>query len=215
MEIRYGLPYQGSKNKLAERIVQTLPKAKHLYDVFAGGCAVTHAALLSKKWECVHFSDVNDSVVLFRDVMEGNIPDGSEWISRDEFFLRKDSDPYIRILWSFGNNQKNYLYNRDIEPYKKAVHEMIYAATPTERRIKFRKVCELIPSVLDKIGGGYETLAIAEPSQRYQRLCNVYRQRNLPPPPNIRKLQDLQYQERSESIVFSPRSAGGRSQFPF
>lgn len=148
--MRYGLPFQGSKNKLAERIVGILPRATHLYDVFAGGCGVTHCALLSHKWKCVHFSDIYNSVVLFRDCIEGNLPDGSEWISREDFFARKDTDPYVRILWSFGNNQLKYIYGRDIEPYKKAVHEMIFAPTPNERRLKFKEVCRLIPSVLVK-----------------------------------------------------------------
>ena len=145
--MRYGLPYQGSKNRLAKRIVDLLPSADNLYDVFAGGCAISHCALLSGKYKCVHFSDINGSVVLFKDCLEGNIPDGSEWISREEFERRKDTDPYVRILWSFGNNQKSYLYSQDIEPYKKAVHEMIYAPTPNERRLKFREVCRLMPLV--------------------------------------------------------------------
>lgn len=152
--MKYGLPYQGSKNKLAKRIVDLLPPAAHFYDLFAGGCAVTHAALLSGKFGKVHFSDTNDSVVLFRDCLEGNVPDGSEWISREEFYRRRDSDPYVRLVWSFGNNQKNYLYSKEIEPYKKAVHEMIFAKTPNERRLKFREVCKLMPSV---IGGGCKT----------------------------------------------------------
>lgn len=147
--MRYGLPYQGSKNKLVKRIVDLLPPAEHLYDVFAGGCAVSHAALLSGKFGCVHCSDTNDVVTLFRDALEGNIPDGSEWISREEFFRRKDSDPYVRIVWSFGNNQQCYLYGREIEPYKKAVHEMIFAPTPNERRLKFREVCKLMPLLLN------------------------------------------------------------------
>ena len=145
--MRYGLPYQGSKNKLAERIVALLPEATHLYDVFAGGCAITHAAILSGKWDCVHFSDTNDSVVLFKDCLEGNIPDGSHWVSREEFELCKNTNPYIRIIWSFGNNQQTYLYSRELEPYKKAVHEMIFAPTPYERRLKFKKVCKLMPIV--------------------------------------------------------------------
>lgn len=144
---RYGLPFMGSKNKLAKRIVNLLPSAEHLYDLFAGGCAVSHAALLSGKWKCVHFSDITDSVVLFRDCLEGNIPDVSEWISREEFFRRKDSDPYVRIIWSFGNNQQSYIYSREIEPYKKAVHEMIYAPTPNERRLKFKSVCRLMSEI--------------------------------------------------------------------
>lgn len=144
---RYGLPFMGSKNKLAKRIVNLLPSAEHLYDLFAGGCAVSHAALLSGKWKCVHFSDITDSVVLFRDCLEGNIPDVSEWISREEFFRRKDSDPYVRIIWSFGNTQQSYIYSREIEPYKKAVHEMIYAPTPNERRLKFKSVCRLMSEI--------------------------------------------------------------------
>lgn len=148
--MRYGLPYQGSKNKLAERIVALLPAASHLYDVFAGGCAISHAALLSGKWGTVHFSDINDSVVLFRDCLEGNVPDGSEWISREEFYRRRDTDPYVRLIWSFGNNQRCYLYSRKIEPYKRAVHEMIYAPTPTVRRLKFREVCALMPLIIER-----------------------------------------------------------------
>lgn len=153
---KYGLPYQGSKSRLAERIVALLPQADNLYDLFAGGCAVSHCAIMSGKWKKVFINDITDSVVLFDNVMHGNIPDGSEWISREEFYKRKDNDPWVRILWSFSNNQKNYLYSADIEPYKKAVHEMIYAPTPNERRLKFRQVCKMMPQILDnQAWGGY------------------------------------------------------------
>lgn len=162
----YGIGYQGSKAKLAERIVDLLPSAKHLYDPFAGGCAVTHVALLSGKWDCVHFSDISDSVVLFRDCLEGNIPDGSEWISREEFYKRKDTDPYVRIVWSFGNNQRDYLYSRELEPYKKAVHKMLYAATPNDRRLKFKAVCRL----MEKVKCRPYDLEFAEKSERLNSL---------------------------------------------
>lgn len=139
-----GICYQGSKSKLAEHIIALLPRAEHFYDLFAGGCAISHCALLSGKWKHVHISDINDSVILFRDALEGNIPDGSEWISREDFYLRKDTDPYVRLVWSFASNQRDYIYSREIEPYKKAVHEMIYAPTPNERRLKFKEVCRLM-----------------------------------------------------------------------
>lgn len=140
MARKYGLPYQGSKSKLAERIVALLPPATHLYDVFAGGCAVTHAALLSGKFKEVHANDITDSVTLFEDALNGKYENESRWISREDFFRLKDSDPYVRIVWSFGNNQQDYLYSKEIEPYKKAVHEMLYAPTPNERRLKFKAV---------------------------------------------------------------------------
>lgn len=142
--MNYGICYQGSKSKLAERIISVLPRAEHFYDLFAGGCAISHCALLSGKWKYVHISDTNDSVLLFKDVLEGNIPDGSEWISREEFYRRKDTDPYVRLVWSFASNQRDYIYSREIEPYKKAVHEMIYSPTPNERRLKFKEVCRLM-----------------------------------------------------------------------
>jgi hypothetical protein len=140
MAKKYGLPYQGSKSKLAERIVALLPPATHLYDIFAGGCAITHAALLSGKFKEIHANDISDSVTLFEDALNGKYENESRWISREDFFRLKDSDPYVRIVWSFGNNQRGYLYSREIEPYKKAVHEMLYAATPNERRLKFKTV---------------------------------------------------------------------------
>lgn len=175
--MRYGLPYQGSKNKIAKWIVDQLPSATHLYDIFAGGCAVSHAALYSGKFGCVHFSDITDSVVLFRDCIEGNIPDGSEWISREDFFLRKDSDPYVRLIWSFGNDGCSYLYSKEIEPYKKAVHEMIFAPTPYERRLKFREVCKLFPYVLS-LNGNIESM---ERLQKLHKDFNISNPQITPP----------------------------------
>lgn len=37
--MKYGMPYKGSKNKIAEWIIDQLPKAKHFYDLFGGGGA--------------------------------------------------------------------------------------------------------------------------------------------------------------------------------
>lgn len=54
----YGVPYRGSKNKLAEDIIALLPKGRRLVDLFAGGCAMTHCALLSEKWERVLCNDL-------------------------------------------------------------------------------------------------------------------------------------------------------------
>ena len=34
----------------------------------------------------------------------------------------KDTDPYVALCWSFGNNRTDYLYAQEIEPWKKALH---------------------------------------------------------------------------------------------
>lgn len=125
--MKYGLPYKGSKNKLAERIVRLLPKRNHLIDLFCGGCAVSHAALLIKKYEHIHINDVNWMCpTLFMDALAGKYNNDTRWISREDFFRLKDSDPYVAVVWSFGNNMRDYLYSKEIEPLKKAIHYAMF-----------------------------------------------------------------------------------------
>lgn len=125
--MKYGLPYKGSKNKLAERIVSLLPQADHLIDLFCGGCAVTHCALLRRKWPHVHINDIDwRPVTLFRDALAGRYQDETRWISREDFQRLKDTDPYVAIVWSFGNNMRDYLYSQDIEPLKRAIHYAMF-----------------------------------------------------------------------------------------
>ncbi len=125
--MKYGLPYKGSKNKLAERIVHLLPKRTHLIDLFCGGCAVSHAALLIGKYEHIHINDINWMCpTLFIDALNGKYNDESRWISHEDFSRLKDTDPYVSIVWSFGSNMRSYLYSREIEPLKKAIHYAIF-----------------------------------------------------------------------------------------
>lgn len=125
--MNYGLPYKGSKNKLATRIVDLLPRKKHFYDLFCGGCAVTHAAMLSHKWDDFTINDLNwQCPTLFVDALNGKYKDDTRWISREDFFRLKDTDPYVAFVWSFGNNLRDYIYSRKIEPLKKAIHFALY-----------------------------------------------------------------------------------------
>ena len=100
-----------------------LPKRKHLVDLFCGGCAVSHAALLIGKYEHVRINDINARCpTLFRDAVEGNYHNETRWISREDFARLKDADPYVAFVWSFGNNLRSYMYSTEIEPWKKALH---------------------------------------------------------------------------------------------
>ena len=119
---RYGLPYKGSKNSIAEFIVESIPSRTHFYDLFAGGGAVSHCAMLSGKFHTFHMNDIEDTPLLFLESVHGRYHYENRWISREDFYRLKDSEPYIRYCWSFGNNGKNYLYSKEIEPWKKALH---------------------------------------------------------------------------------------------
>lgn len=125
--MKYGLPYKGSKNKLAERIVRFLPKRDNLVDLFCGGCAVSHAALLMGKYKHIHINDLNWMCpTLFIDALNGKYNDDTRWISREDFFRLCDTDPYVAVVWSFGNNLRDYLYSQEIEPLKRAIHYAIF-----------------------------------------------------------------------------------------
>ena len=125
--MNYGLPYQGSKNCIAKRLVDALPPAPVLYDVFCGGCAVTHAAMLSGKYQ--HFV-VNDRrgwlPDAFREAINGGYAHEDRWISREDFKQLKDTDAYAAMCFSFGNDCQWYMYARGLEPYKRALHYAIF-----------------------------------------------------------------------------------------
>ena len=118
--MRFGVPYQGSKNQIARWVIDNLPKDKILVDLFAGGCAVTHAAMLSGKWDRIVANDIGDAPELFCDAIDGKYADEKRWISREDFQNLKNTDPYVSLCWSFGNNRRTYLYAQEVEPWKKA-----------------------------------------------------------------------------------------------
>ena len=64
--MRYGVPYQGSKNKICKWVIDNLPSGKVLVDLFAGGCSVTHAAMLSGKWDYFIANDIGDAPDVWR-----------------------------------------------------------------------------------------------------------------------------------------------------
>lgn len=123
----YGIPYMGSKNRIAEWIIDNLPPAQHFYDLFGGGGAITHCALLSGKYKQVHYNELNPlNVKAFTMAVDGEFKNENRWISREDFNRLKDVDPYVALCFSFGNNNnKGYCYSREIEPLKKATHYAI------------------------------------------------------------------------------------------
>ena len=119
---RYGIPYQGSKNAIAAHIVaEYLPPSACLVDIFAGGCAITHAAL-EAGWHKVIANDISDAPELFTSAARGEYKNEKRWISREDFARLKNKDAYVRYCWSFGNNANCYMYSAEIEPWKKALH---------------------------------------------------------------------------------------------
>lgn len=121
--MRYGMPYQGSKNQIAEKILFYLPSGKRLVDLFGGGGAISHCASLSYKWESVLYNELNPLVYkAFKMAINGEFKDEKRWISHEEFMRLRDTDPYVAICFSFGNDMSTYAYSKEKEPWKKALH---------------------------------------------------------------------------------------------
>lgn len=182
----FGLPYMGSKNKIAEWVVGHLPRAVHFYDLFAGGCAISHCAILSRKWKNIHINDINPVMPnLFMDAINGRFKDETRWISHDDFFrLRRSGDVYVDICFSFGSKPgDSYAYSKELEPIKKAVH---YAVFFKDYSLMY-DISGIDISELDGIEDSYE---------RYMRLRKIlsvkYAQKKIEREVRVQSLERLQ-----------------------
>ena len=152
--MNYGLPYMGSKSKLVKSIVPLFPHADNFVDLFAGGGAVTHYAMTTAKYKHFVFNDINPLMPkAFKMVLNGEFENEKRWISREEFFRLRDTDPYVAICFSFGNNLSDYMYSKDIEPIKEAYHCALffgdYSLAKERMGIDFTPL-EKCPTIKDK-----------------------------------------------------------------
>ena len=211
MRRKYGVSYKGSKSKIVDKLAEVIPYRgiDNFYDLFAGGCAVTHKMYLEGRYKHYYANDIDGQALrLFCDGLKGKYTNETRWISREDFFNLKDSDPYVSCCWSFGNNQRDYLYSKSIEPYKKACHyaivfndfsllRQLYPSVSEaceitlkgitdihERRIKFRNI------VKSRLNDGDNTQFL-ETSGEMERLESLER---------LERLQSLERLERLQSL---------------
>lgn len=126
----YGMPYQGSKSKLAGKILDILPAADNFYDLFAGGGSVSHyATTLPLKFGNVYTND-NDRFVMeaFVRAIDDGFRGENHFADIAEFKYKRRTDPYISCCFSFGNNWRTYAYSREIEDYKRQYHNAVFFA---------------------------------------------------------------------------------------
>lgn len=131
------IPYMGSKRRSAGKIYQAIhnlcPDSNTLVDLFCGGFAISEY-FLKQNWK-VKANDKNKYIVaLINKIIEG-LPEDviCKFISRQEFLdIIKNRDSYedwfvgfVLTVWTFGNNQRSYMYGREIEHLKKASHKLV------------------------------------------------------------------------------------------
>ena len=194
--MNYGIPYMGSKSKIIKDLIKIFPKAENFYDLFGGGFSVTHGMLLHRRndFKEFHFNEIRPGICeLIQDAIKGKYSYKNfrmPWVSREEFEHKKELDPFIKILWSFGNNGIGYLFGSDIEPYKRSMH---YA-------VVFNQFDEKAKSVfgMDRF---HNDLSITERrlflSQRVRFLNPRKKDREIR---NLQQLQNLQQLERLQRL---------------
>ena len=112
--MKYGMPYMGSKSKIADEILALIPDADFFVDVFAGGCAMTDAALLSNRFKGIISNDMKGTPAVYESFIKGKKPSYA-WVSREDFHRLKSNDLVIAMCWSFGNNLGSYAYGKHKE----------------------------------------------------------------------------------------------------
>lgn len=150
------IPYMGSKRKSAQKIYQTIinfnPDKKTIVDLFCGGFAI--GELFYKNGFNVIANDKNKYVTALLDqtINKGlNEEKCLEFITRAKFEdVLKNSDNYedwyvgyVMCIWSFGNNQKGYIFGKETEPYKRAGHELVINKDP-------KLLKQLLPNIPQK-----------------------------------------------------------------
>ena len=124
----FGLPYKGSKSAIAKDIIGVLPGGNRLVDLFCGGCAITDYALKNTdKFNRFLINDIDErNPKTYMKALNGGFRNEDRWISRQDFFKLKETDDYVRLCFSFGNCGKTYMYGPQIEPYKRAIHHIVF-----------------------------------------------------------------------------------------
>ena len=220
MAENYGLPYAGSKSRIAHWVIDNLPSGRVLIDAFAGGCSITHRALLSQKWQTVIANDINGKYPqLFADAVQGKYRDERRWISREDFERLKAKDAFVACCWSFSNNLRCYTYSRRIEPYKRALHyaivfddfsqmqelmpEVARAITEAilgQKKLHDRRITaqNVIVKTLKRLTGDNYAHSIIQSNTLYQSIR--HNSKKTPSLHSLQSLQSLQNLERLQSL---------------
>jgi len=216
MKEKIGIPYMGSKRKLATKILYKITQ-RHcgitdFYDLFGGGGSISFTAIRDYRFN-VHYNELNKHIYSLVEYLKNNKelePKFHEWVTREQFFeqcakTNEDADWYsgfVMSCWSFGNNQSSYIYGANIEKFKRLAHQfivfgcldsMIELGVVIPEILQFKNIekrrvlfCKEIEKIL---------------SNRFD-IQNLERLQNLERIQNLERLQNLQITNKSyENVI--------------
>jgi 16S rRNA G966 N2-methylase RsmD len=191
-----GIPYMGGKRQIAPEIVDYIckanPNAKYIYDLFGGGGAISFYALQKKQFKAVYYNEFNTGIVeLLKHIKtQGVTAKMYEWVDSETFDKhKKDNDWYggfLKTCWSFGNNQRSYLFGKEIEDDKRLLHEVVVN--------KCLKSLQSLPFELDK------DYLLIEPMGKRRLVIMDFIKRNVGRLQHLERLQKLQQLQQLENV---------------
>lgn len=180
----------GSKNSIAKEIVDFLPPADNFYDLFAGGCAITQAAIETEKYKNFYINDIDPMPTqLFMDAINGKLKDRTEWISREDFYKLVDSDPFVRYCWSFGSNGQEYMYGHDLEALKEEFHKAVFEKNYYNRYLAIKRFLKI-----------YDNLNNAKCDKRLNQFQDIERYKRCLDIERYKRCQDIECYKRCQDI---------------
>lgn len=191
------------KDKLVHKIASVFPSADNFYDLFGGGFSVTHYMMLhhSKKYQNFHFNELQPgNIQLIQDAIAGKYNYNvfkPKFIDRETFLRDKDTCPYTRIIWSFGNNQSGYLFGKDLEADKKSLHNAVIFGEFDSNAIKFLNITKWPPNLSLRGRRLMCRSLIRTKGKRVGELQQLQRLQRL------ERLQQLERLQRLERLQFS------------
>lgn len=206
MARHYGIPYMGSKQKLVDKIIPFIlkrhPDATAFYDLFGGGASASLYTVLKYPHLDVVYNERSLAIGnLVKHLVEGGeIP--FDFVTRAEFESKyAGNDWYAGLLqtcWTFGNNQKSYLYGMPIQDFKKELAMLVTTGTGDIDWLE-KKSDELNLSEYKKVVRTKIFLDTKRYHTPYQRRIVLARQI-----PNLGALQHLARLERLVQIENMP-----------
>ena len=180
------MPWMGSKSDIAWQVVNAIPKGETFVDLFFGGGAITHAAMVSKRWDNFIANDILGTPDIFIKAVRGELKGYERFVSRSEF--KASDDIVVKMLWSFGNNLRSYLWSPENERLKGIATQMLTAKTLESRRMYFNN---FIGALKKEDIQNIDRLQWIERLERLQSLQGLER---------LEDLQSLQGFERLERL---------------
>ena len=202
------VPYMGSKNKIAvdllRKMLEVKPRAKYFFDLFGGGCSMSFTA--SQIGLKTHYNELQTSLVEFIDYIFNRLEKGLKgqyglfpddfynFIDREEFMKLRDEDSikgqFARICYSFGNNQRHYLFG-DIEKTKHLAHNIVMFRC--EKSLKeFNKINKVNYTISNAKTWNERRLHYKTEWNQHMKIKDCFKLRQLQQLENLNQLHQLQ-----------------------